>query len=480
MPSFGGAGATAVGTTSLTVDHPATVPALNFETLVVVSKYPTAAPSTPSGWYKLAETTGGAGSAGVDTGNVTLTVFAKITDGTEAGTSESITITGGNSAIGKIYRWLKTAADHWNVLAGVGAHNTGGTTSFSATTDLTDVTAGDLVLAFVGINSNAYSFSAEAISASGLTVGTETERLDVGTALGDDCGFVVSTHEISSGSASTNVTFSMTASGSAANAPAGPVILVRLRELTVAVSGAGAVATGAVVPSPALHHEISTTGMASAAAFGTPVMTQAIAPSGIASQEQVGTHSVALVLSPAGVASAEVVPSPALTSFIATTGIASGAAFGSPVLAFVLEPTGVASGESIGTHALHQTLAMTGIPSAAVIPNPTLTSFISPSSIATGEGFGSATLFEALGISPASIPSASAFGQARLDFTILPAGVASQESIGDHSIAGSLINATASFIAEFQRRAIFTAEFEREAPFTAEFKRRSSFIAEVE
>lgn len=246
--TYGGSGAVAGGTTSLAIPHPSNIQPDDLLVAVIVNKYPTNAPTLPAGWIALSnnQANGGSGSAGVDTGTVYTTVFVKIADGTESG-NLSVTITSGNAARGRMFRYVKSKGTKWDLATAQVAQNTGGSTSWSATGGSDPgMQTGDVVLAVSGINSDAFSYKNEKITQTGATYDPAViERNDDGGTNGDDVGLVVSEHRVLSGTSSAAPVFTMTASGSATNRPAGGTVFLRIRQIaTPSIRGIGAVANG--------------------------------------------------------------------------------------------------------------------------------------------------------------------------------------------------------------------------------------------
>lgn len=240
-------GSGAVGTTTMSVPYPASLAAGNLLVMFVVNKYPTNAPATPPGWIAPANNqfTGGAGAAGADSGTVYITVFIRVSNGAESG-SVTVNCASGNSMGGRIVQYSKTSASYgWAIACNGGADNSAGTDwSVTAGAD-PGLTAGDMLLVASGINGDAYTYSAEAVSAAGISAwGTVAERADTPIVFnGDQCAYVISEHPVTTGTSTAAPVFSMTASGTAGNAPAGASIFVRLRECST---------TGAVYPTAAV------------------------------------------------------------------------------------------------------------------------------------------------------------------------------------------------------------------------------------
>jgi hypothetical protein len=252
--SITGGGAASAGTTSVGPTVPATVDAGDLLILVVGNKYPNNGPSTPSGWTALGnnQASGGSGSSGVDSGNVYATIFVREADGTEDGTTVTVSIPSGNSAIARIFRATKTSGASWATVLRIGADNTvDGTFSVTFGPSSVDLKVDDIVLVVAAINGNAHTFSSQALTGSGLTTNAGTERSDAGTTQGDDMSYVVWSCTITgAGAGSTTATFSMTAdSPAAANSPAGAAVMIRIREEMIgsgsgALPGLGATGTG--------------------------------------------------------------------------------------------------------------------------------------------------------------------------------------------------------------------------------------------
>ena len=219
------------GSTSVLFRQPAALAADDYIVWVCVSKYPTAGPATPAGLTSLASldaTSGGA--AGADTGNVSLDIFGRVSDGTEDGLTGTVSISGGNTAISRSVSYARTAGTGWDVAV---AHfeQTPASNDWSGTTGSLDLAAGDMVLLILAKNSDADgTHGTPTISASGITFGTFTARqTPVGTTQGDDCGLSIGEVPVTAGSGTGGVTVSLSLSGSAGTT-AGILALVRLRE----------------------------------------------------------------------------------------------------------------------------------------------------------------------------------------------------------------------------------------------------------
>lgn len=259
------------GTTSVTPGIPVSLVAGNLLFLVVINKYPNNAPTTPSGWTLVGQSSAGTTVDAVDSGHVYCTVWYKISDGTESGTV-TVTVTSGNATKGLILQYSLTVGDGWGISPVSVGSFTGATTAWSATGDIDPgLIAGDRLVVFSGINTDNYTFTAESVTASGVTFGTNAERNDTGTSSGDDCGMLITDHAVTAGPSSGVPTFVATASGSvAATAPAGPSLFVRIRDVPP-ISGSGATTfagTAALGGAGALAGSGSTTFGGTAALIG--------------------------------------------------------------------------------------------------------------------------------------------------------------------------------------------------------------------
>lgn len=215
---------------TFSVGYPAATTSGDLLILVVVSKYPTISVSTPSGWENAQNVEGGQGSAGVDTGLIQVDLWTRVADGTEGGTSVSVTVTGNNVSYARIFEYQSDVAGNWELAFTSGSDNAGGSTAWSITGAANPgLTVDDMLLVANGINTDGYTYSSHAVSATGVTWGVVAERQDAGTTSGQDCGMLVSEHPVNTGTASAAPVYTATASGSATSNPAGAAIFVRMR-----------------------------------------------------------------------------------------------------------------------------------------------------------------------------------------------------------------------------------------------------------
>lgn len=229
--------AVATGTTSLTMTYPSDIDVGDLLILGIANKHPTAAPSTPTGWTAASNNqgSGGSGSDALDTGSMYSTVFYKIADGTEQG-QFTVTITSGNAAAGRIITYRPESGKEWSIAMANGSDNAGGT-SWSVTAGADPgITAGDMVLAVSASNTDASAYSAQNISATGVTFDSaEKEVSENNTNAGNDLELIFSNHYAISGTSSAAPVYTMTSSSGGTDAPAGATVLVRIRQVTAPI-----------------------------------------------------------------------------------------------------------------------------------------------------------------------------------------------------------------------------------------------------
>ncbi len=207
----------------------------NLLLLMVANKHDEHTVSTPSGWTAPSNNsfTGGVGTEGTeDEGTARITVFYKISNGAESG-SQSVTATSGNSIAGFIAEFSRSAGDGWEVACAGGSDNSAGTSWSAAMGSDPGISVGDLLVAVSGINTNLYTYSSPAFTASGATF-TGTYRSGASSTSGANCRANFSTITVDTGPATAAGTYTITASGSSTNNPAGATVLVRLRETSSA------------------------------------------------------------------------------------------------------------------------------------------------------------------------------------------------------------------------------------------------------
>jgi hypothetical protein len=230
--SFGSAGAQATHTDTVT---PTVVGATgDLAILQVVSGHPNdSVPSTPSGWTLVGSFSGGGGTFGASAGPRRLTWFARVLTGGDSNPTTAIPSGGTGSVIaGRVFNLTRTAGTGWRWAATIGEDTTSGTGfSVVCATALTFKT-GDFAILGYGVASNADSYTAETITATGITFGTVTERADAAVATGNGESMAIATCSVSAGSG----TQAPTVAATLAAASTGVAGVLRVREASSVVS----------------------------------------------------------------------------------------------------------------------------------------------------------------------------------------------------------------------------------------------------
>lgn len=220
--------------------YPGSITSLSELVLIAAGKPGTANGGTltdPTGWTRRGDMsgatdgdTGGYGTAlAADTGNMNLYVLTKDSvAGTESGT---LTVDFGatNNAIGTILRLEKSHAGSTSWAVATGKDTSAG--NVSVTTGTIDLAPGDVLVWVMSIPTDVTTpaqFSAHAISATGITFDTVTERLEIDSTQGNDQGGFVCSTTVLSGSGTVACTITATAGGTTTNVR-GPLILLRAR-----------------------------------------------------------------------------------------------------------------------------------------------------------------------------------------------------------------------------------------------------------
>jgi hypothetical protein len=223
---------TTTGTTAPNIAYPSGISEGDLLIMVLGNRPNASTFSTPSGWTAPSgnTATGGAGSEGAGTGVVRATVFTRVATGTESG-SFALSLSSGTSVVGGIFRVGRTTGKNWSVALASGSDSSAGTSYSAAMGSDPGVTSGDLVFVASVTSEDTPTFASEALSQTGVTYGTMTERIDQAVTTGNDLHLVLSEHAITSGTSSAAATYTMTASGTNAANTAGVSIMIRLRQV---------------------------------------------------------------------------------------------------------------------------------------------------------------------------------------------------------------------------------------------------------
>lgn len=238
---FKSKGAVAAGTsTTGAMGRPGNEAIGDIVVMFVCSKPETAVPTDPANWTKVAQGTGGAGSAGQDSGLMVGTMYKRVVDQAyidEGAATVTVTCTGANVSMGGLFCIQKnTPGTSWNVATAKGASNTPGV-DWSATMDGDPgIRAGDFLLAASCWNNDGLSILVSAPPNAGwfipgvTAIANHTEGNGGGaTANGNDLRWDFRMRVVRAGVSTGVGTWLMTMSGSTASAPAGPTLLARLR-----------------------------------------------------------------------------------------------------------------------------------------------------------------------------------------------------------------------------------------------------------
>jgi hypothetical protein len=213
------------------------------------------------------------------------------------------------------------------------------------------------------------------------------------------------------------------------------------------VSGAGGIATGEALGSPAIILAISGVGgIASSEAIGALTVSQAVSITGvggIAGEEAMGQPAIkANSIGVGGIAGEEAMGQPAIRIAVSMSGIPGAEAFGNPAIAFRVSLAGIPTGEAFGSPAISENITGVGsIAGGEAFGQPTITEILSIAGvggIASQEAIGQSTIVGDLsGIG--GIASAEAMGQTAINVTISGLGeIASAEALGPPSLVAQL------------------------------------------
>lgn len=188
-------------------------------------------PTINNGWTDFGNATDGTIVAGVDVGSMQVRVFYKKHTGTEV----APTVTNGtNDSSGACIIAFQNATTNWEAIAGAGGGDATAGTGFSVTASANPgITAGDMMVGYAAIRSDAGTQSAITITATGLTMAafTLTPPQLISTAGGDMsmCGGYAL---VNSGTASAAPVYAATL----AAAHTGSAYIIRLREAAAVVA----------------------------------------------------------------------------------------------------------------------------------------------------------------------------------------------------------------------------------------------------
>lgn len=228
-------GAWAAGSTTVTPALPDSPAAGDMMILFVATKPYNRTINEPTGWTRIGtQQTNGTTSSSADLGSVTWSVFYREWQSGDA--APTVSITNGNSSLGVIHGFTKTASAWITPTAYFGSDTSSGT-DYAATMagSSGNLAAGDYVIHNTVIAGNNATFDTPTLTATDATFGTVTEHpsTEGSTATGFDLGASAARATVNSGTASADAVVGWTLSV----AQTGGSALVRLREDVTTVTG---------------------------------------------------------------------------------------------------------------------------------------------------------------------------------------------------------------------------------------------------
>jgi hypothetical protein len=250
--SYVGVGALAQAATSITPAYPGGTAAGQLAVLHVVSGHPDdSIPSTPSGWTLASSFSGGGGTFGSGTGPRRLTWFTRVLLGSDATPTTELPTGTGSVIAGRILALSRSAGTGWRWATAFGADTSSGTSFSAACTETPTWAAGDFAVLGYALPVSTASLTVEAVTATGITFGSVTERADDQVTSGNAGRLGAATCAVSSGSG----TQAPTVTATLAAASTGAAGVLRVREASAAIA-----ATAQTVFPP--RNLVSVTGMA--------------------------------------------------------------------------------------------------------------------------------------------------------------------------------------------------------------------------
>lgn len=221
------------GTTSLTIPYPVTGLAAGDLFLVGRTVKPSTATVTtpPSPFTALANTTGGTGTQGIDTGPQRLSTEYLISpSGAESGNLTTAQAGTPDSALGKMIRFRRPPGTYWATpIVATADDNSHGTARSAAAGSTIDVREGDMLVAFFGSDTDTTTaFTSATFTGTGLTTGTVTiDQGAGGVATGQDSGIYLTHALVTAGTGATTITATLAGGPSSC----GPIHIIRLRAI---------------------------------------------------------------------------------------------------------------------------------------------------------------------------------------------------------------------------------------------------------
>jgi hypothetical protein len=313
-------------------------------------------------------TTGGTGSAGADTGSVRLYFWSRTVDGSEPA-SDSLTWSATPSpTIQSCVQFRKTNAGAWSI-----GYAFADDSSQSTGTDAIDATAatdpgfavGDMVAVVFASPTDQGTYSNPDIIIPSVTLGSVSNPVTLATTTGNDGTLKVWTALVTAGTSSGNPQFQCDVTD--ANASAGPVLFVRLREpaggATYAAAGTSAAVAAESLAVTAILVASGTTAAVAAAAL---TVTSLLPSAGISPVTAASTGTVTALLPASGTTAATVTTSLAATPPMSAAGTSAATAATSLTATALLPAAGTSAAAAASSLAVTSLLPASGTSAATV------------------------------------------------------------------------------------------------------------------
>jgi hypothetical protein len=234
--SYVAAGTLATGTTTATVTHPAGIVAGDLEIMQVITGHPSnLTASTPAGWEKIGELVGGdPGAYGVGTGPRRLALYTRIADATNPNPIITMPSATNVFVAARMFALHCTAGTGWRYVVTFGDDATSGTAVSALTAEAVTWLANDFNMQFFALPSSTPTMTAEAITATSVTFGATTERVDDAVAVGGTARLIMSSGSVTSTVGTPSSAPTITGTLSVASFAVGAVL--RVREATATIT----------------------------------------------------------------------------------------------------------------------------------------------------------------------------------------------------------------------------------------------------
>jgi hypothetical protein len=222
---FRAVGTVATSTTSTisSVGVPAGLASTDISLMVVCVKGFAINITTPDGWTRITEVVNGSTNSGLDTGSVRVAAFKRIGTYTAPNVLLSGTPTVAQAAISA---YTRGASESWAIQALTTGFDSSHGANYSATgSAVLATTTGNWLVGLTGLNTDAGTLSAFALTETSVTFAGVQTRLNSGTTTGDDGRLVILDNAASSGTGSAAPVTSFTNASSSS----GATIFIRLR-----------------------------------------------------------------------------------------------------------------------------------------------------------------------------------------------------------------------------------------------------------